>query len=63
MELEKIENHEGVAIKTLLDSEATGLFINTKFAKEKGFKLKKLKKPLLVQNMNSMVNMGEAITY
>ena len=48
MELEKIENHERVAIKTLLDSEATGLFINTKFAKEKGFKLEKLKKPLLV---------------
>lgn len=61
--LEKMKNHEEVAVKVLLDSRVTGLFIDTKFAKEKGFKLKKLKKPLLVQNMNSMVNMGEAITY
>ena len=55
-----MKNHEEVAVKVLLDSRVTGLFIDTKFAKEKGFKLKKLKKPLLVQNMNSM---GEAITY
>jgi len=46
--LEKIKNHKGVAVKALLDSEATGLFMNTKFTKEKGFKLEKLKKPLLV---------------
>jgi len=34
-ELEKLESHEGVAIKALLDSGATDLFINTVFAKEK----------------------------
>jgi len=33
--LEKLENHEGVAVKALLDSGATGLFINATFAKEK----------------------------
>ena len=38
--LEKLENHEGVAVKALLDSGATGLFINTTFAKEKGLKWK-----------------------
>jgi len=41
--LEKIENHKGVAVKVLLDIGATGLFMDTKFAKEKGFKLEKLK--------------------
>jgi len=46
--LEKIENHEEIVVKVLLDSRVTGLFIDTKFAKNKGFKLEKLKKPLLV---------------
>ena len=46
--LEKLENHEGVTVKVLLDSRVTGLFMDTKFAKEKGFKLERLKNPLLV---------------
>jgi len=61
--LEKLENHKGIAVKVLLDSEAIGLFMNTKFAKEKEFKLERLKNPLLVQNINGLVNMGEVITY
>ena len=56
--LEKLESHKGVAIKALLDSGATGLFINITFAKEKGFKMEKLKKPLLVRNVNRTVNAG-----
>jgi len=51
---EKLENHEGVAVKVLLDSGATGLFMDTTFAKEKGFKMEKLKNPLLVRNMDGM---------
>jgi len=42
--LEKLENHEGVAVKALLDSGAMKLFMDTTFAKEKGFKMEKLKK-------------------
>jgi len=61
--LEKLENHEGVAVKVLLDSRATGLFIDTTFAKEKEFKMKKLKNPLLVRNVDEMANVGGAITY
>ena len=61
--LEKLENHEGVAVKALLDSRATGLFMNTTFAKEKGFKMEKLKKPLLVRNVDGTVNAGGAITH
>jgi len=37
--LEKLESHEGVAVKALLDSGATGLFMDTTFAREKGFKM------------------------
>jgi len=47
----------------LLDSRATGLFIDTTFAQEKGFKMEKLKKPLLVRNVDGIVNAGEAITH
>jgi len=61
--LEKLENHEGVAVKALLDSRATGLFMNTTFAKEKGFKMEKLKRPLLVKNMDGTVNAGGAIMH
>jgi len=61
--LEKLENHKGVAVKALLDSGATGLFMNATFAKEKGFKMEKLKKPLLVRNVDGTINVGGAITH
>jgi len=60
--LEKLENHKGVVVKALLDSRATDLFMDTKFAKEKGFKLERLKNPL-VQNIDGTVNVGGVITY
>ena len=63
VELEKLESHKGIAVKVLLDSGATGLFIDTTFAREKGFKMEKLKKPLLVRNMDGTVNVGGAIMY
>ena len=37
--------------------------MDTKFVKEKGFKLERLKNPLLVQNMDGTVNVEGAITY
>jgi len=61
--LEKLENHEGVAVKALLDSGATGLFMNMTFAKEKGFKMEKLKKPLIVRNVDGTINVEGAITH
>ena len=63
VELEKLENHEEVAVKVLLDSGMTGLFMNTTFTKEKGFKMEKLKKPLVVRNVDGTINVGGAITY
>jgi len=61
--LEKLESHKGVAVKALLDSGATGLFMDTIFAKEKGFKMEKMKNPLLVKNVDGTVNVGGAITH
>ena len=63
MGLEKLESHEGVAVKVLLDSGATGLFMDMTFAKEKGFKMEKMKRPLLVKNVNGSENRGGAITH
>jgi len=59
--LEKLENYKRVAVKAFLDSRVTGLFMNTTFAKKKGFKIEKLKKPLLVKNMDSTVNVEGVI--
>jgi len=61
--LEKLENHEGITVKALLDSEATGLFMDTTFAREKRFRMEKIKNPLLVKNVDGTVNIGKAITY
>ena len=61
--LEKLENYEGVAVRALLDSGAMGLFIDTTFAREKEFKMEKLKNPLLVRNIDKTANVGGAITH
>jgi len=61
--LEKIDTHEGVTVKVLLDSRATGMFINRKFAKKQGFKLDQLKKPLIVMNVDGSNNSGGRITH
>ena len=61
--LEKLESHEGVAVRALLDSGAIGLFMDTTFAREKGFKIEKLKKSLLVRNVDGTVNAGGAIIH
>jgi len=61
--LEKLESYKRIAVKALLDSGAIGLFIDTTFAREKGFKMEKLKNPLLVRNVDRTVNAGGAIMH
>ena len=61
--LEKLESHEGITVKALLDSGATGLFMDTTFATEKGFRMEQMKNPLLVKNVDGTVNVGGAITH
>jgi len=61
--LEKLESHEEVAVKALLDSGTIGLFMDTTFAREKGFKMERMKNPLLVKNVDGTVNVGGEITH
>ena len=61
--LEKLKNHEGVAVKVLLNSGATRLFIDIQFAKRKEFKLERLKNPLLVRNIDGTINVEGAIMH
>jgi len=63
IEVEKIDTHEGVMIKVLLDSGATGMFMDRKMAARHGFKLQELKRPLMVKNVDGTVNSGRAITH
>ena len=37
---------EGITVEALLDSGATGLVMSLEFARKKGFKLKKLERPM-----------------
>jgi len=56
--VEKIDTHKGVSVKALLDSGATGLFMSKKCAERGGFKLIKLGKPIVVQNVDGTENSG-----
>ena len=56
--LEKIDTHEGVTVKALLDSGATGMFVDKKFTERHGFRLDKLEKPLIVMNVDGSNNSG-----
>ena len=60
--LEKIDTHEGVTVKALLDSGATGMFVDRRFAERNGFKLDKLEKLLKVTNVDGSSNSGGNIT-
>jgi len=61
--VEKIDMHEGVMIKALLDSGAMGMFMDRQMAARHGFKLQKLERPLMVKNVDGTVNKGGAITH
>ena len=63
IEVEKIDIHEGVLVKALLDSGSTGLFMSKKCTERGGFKLIKLGKPIVVQNVDGIGNSGGSITH
>jgi len=52
--LEKLDTHKGVIVKALLDSGATGIFMDKDFAEEQRFKLEKLDKPVKVKNVDGV---------
>jgi len=61
--IEKLDNHEGVTVKALLDSSATGMFIDKKFVEEHGFRLEKLDQLVEVKNVDRTSNSGGNITH
>ena len=63
IEVKKIDTHEGITVKALLNSSATGIFINKKMAAKHEFRLQKLKRPVMVRNVDGMNNSRRTITY
>jgi len=61
--VEKIDTHEGVMIKALLDSGATGMLMDKQMAARHGFKLQKLERPIAVRNVDGTNNSGGAIMH
>ena len=54
--LERVDMQEGITVEVLLDSGAMGLVISSEFARKQSFKLKKLKRPMQVRNMDGTFN-------
>jgi len=54
--VEKLDMHEGVTIKALLDSGVIGMFMDKRMAARYGFKLQKLERLIAVRNVDGMNN-------
>jgi len=54
--LERIDMQEGITVEVLLDSGATELVISLEFARKQGFRLKKLKRPMYIENVDGSLN-------
>ena len=61
--VEKVNIHEGITVKVLLDSGMTGIFMDKKMAARYGFRLQKLERLVIVKNVDSTNNSGKAITH
>jgi len=61
--IEKVDMHEGITVKALLDSSAMGMFMDRGMAERHGFKMRKLERPLKVKNVDGMENSRGNITY
>jgi len=54
--LERLDTQEEITVEALLDSGVTGLVMSSEFARKQGFKLKKLKRPMQVRNVDGSFN-------
>ena len=61
--VEKVDMHEGIIVKALLDSGVIEMFMNKKIAARYGFRLQKLERPVTVKNVDSINNSREVITH
>jgi len=61
--MEKVETHEGITVKALLDSRATGMFADRKFVEKNGFKLEKMERAVRIKNVDGTENSGGMVTH
>jgi len=61
--LKRIDNHEGVSVKVLLDSGATGMFADKKFVEKNSFKLERLDRPVRIRNVDGTGNSRGLVTH
>ena len=61
--VEKVDIHEGITVKVLLDSGAIRMFMNKKMTARYRFRLQKLERPVMVRNVNGTNNSRGAITH
>jgi len=61
--IEKVDTHESITVKALLDSSAMGMFMDKRTMEKHGFKLRKLERPLIVRNVDRTGNSRGNITH
>ena len=61
--VEKVDIHESIIVKALLNSGATEMFMDKKIAARHGFRLQKLERPVTIRNVDGTNNSGGAITH
>jgi len=61
--IERVDNHEGVSVKALLDSGAMRMFANKKFVEKNSFKLEKLKGLVRIKDVDRTGNSGGLVTH
>ena len=61
--VEKLDTHEDITIKALLDSNIIEMFMDRKMAARHGFKLQKLERPTVVRNIDGTNNSGGVIIH
>jgi len=61
--IEKVDIHEGITVKALLDSSVMGMFMDWKMAAKYKFRLQKLERLIMVRNVNGTNNSTGAITH
>ena len=61
--IEKIDTHEGVVVKVLLDHGAMEMFMDKRTVAKYGFMLQKLERSIMVRNVDGTNNSGGAIIH
>jgi len=63
IKVEKVDMHESITVKVLLDSSVTEMFMDRKIAAKYGLRLQKLERLVVVRNINSTNNSTGAIMH